>query len=42
MKDIVIVLIILGICHWYFNIRNKLRCITLVPECNDVDCIKQK
>ncbi len=40
MKDFLIVILILLVFHWYFNIRGKTKCITVVPECNDIDCIK--
>jgi len=40
MKDFLVIIVILYILHWYFNIRGKTRCITIVPECNDIDCIK--
>lgn len=40
MKKILVILVILCVLHWYFNIRGKTRCITIVPECSDIDCIK--
>lgn len=40
MKDFIVILVILSVIHWYFNIRGKTRCITVVPECNGIDCIK--
>ena len=40
MKEFIVILIILFIIHWYFNIRGKYRCITIIPECDGVDCIK--
>ena len=41
MKDYLIILIILCMLYWYFNIRGKTKCITIVPECNSIDCIKE-
>lgn len=40
MKDILVIIILLLGIYWYFNIRGKSRCITIVPECSDIQCIK--
>ena len=40
MKDILVIIVLLFVIHWYFNIRGKSRCITIVPECTNIDCVK--
>jgi len=42
MKEMIMVIILLGVLHWYFNIRGKTRCIPITPECDGVNCIKQE
>lgn len=42
MKEIVIAGVLIGIAHWYFNIRSKNKCIVLNPKCSGIKCIKQK
>lgn len=40
MKNFLVILVILCVLYWYFNIRGKTRCITVVPECNDIECVR--
>ena len=39
-KYFLAILVLLVILYWYFNIRGKTRCITILQECTDIDCIK--
>jgi hypothetical protein len=41
MKDFLIQIVLLVILYWYFNIRGKTKCVTIVPEFNNVDYIEQ-
>lgn len=41
MKDFLILLLILAILYWYFNIRGKSKCLIIVPECDGIDCVKE-
>jgi len=40
MKDFLVIIFLLIAIYWYFNVRGKSRCVTIVPECTDVDCVK--
>lgn len=40
MKDILIILVLLAVIYWYFNIRGKSKCITVVPEYSDIDYVE--
>ncbi len=40
MKDILIILVLLAVIYWYFNIRGKSKCITIVPEYNNIDYVE--
>ncbi len=40
MKDILIILVLLAVIYWYFNIRGKSKCITIVPEYTEIDYVE--
>ena len=42
MKEIVYAILLLGIAHYYFNIRGLNKCITMNPVCTGIKCIKTK
>ncbi len=40
MKDILIILVLLAVIYWYFNIRGKSKCITIIPEYSGIDYVE--
>jgi len=39
MEDIIIVFIIIAVLFWYFNIKNKNKCVVINDECDDIECV---
>jgi len=40
MKDFLMIFVLLVVIYWYFNIRGKSKCITIVPEYTDIDYVE--
>ncbi len=40
MKDILIIFVLLVLIYWYFNVRGKSKCITVVSEYSDIDYVE--
>ncbi len=42
IQDILLVLLIVGVSNWYFNIRGDTKCIIYNKKYDDIKCIRHK
>jgi len=41
MQNLIVILILLAVLYWYFNVRGKTRCIPIISEKENINYIKE-